>query len=202
MRNFKFLPLLALAFFMSSAAANANTITVGPTPFISLVGPPYQWSYGVTLDGNSQVNDGDFFTIFDFDGFVNGSQSNNAGWTASSTGTGTCPTDTGFPALCAIFDDPALPNLTWTRTGGVIMGPGENNPAILLGIFSAQSIYNSPKNDGWVSQDQDNQTGTANEGAGGNTNVPVSAVPEPASLLLLGSGLAAVARMRARKKAA
>jgi hypothetical protein len=201
MRTFRFLPLLTLMLALTAVNASANTITVGPTPIV-IGGGPFTWAYGVTLDGNSQINNGDFFTIFDFDGYINGTQSANAGWNATSSNLGTCPTDVGFPALCSIFDDPALPNLTWTRTGGTIMGPGSNNPAILLGIFSAQSIYDNPRNDGWVSQDQDNQTGTANEGAGGNTNVPFATpVPEPASLLLLGSGLAFVARMRKRKTA-
>lgn len=191
MRKFVLLTVLVL---LATTSVSANTITVTPTPVIS-GSNPYSWAYDVTLDGDSQINPGDFFTIFDFDGLVLGSQSANAGWTASSSAVGACPTDFGFPVLCAAADDPAIPNLTWTRTGSVIVSTGGVVP---LGVFSAQSIYNIPRNDFFVSQDQDNQLNSPNEGAGGGTNVP--SVPEPASLLLLGSGLALIARRKMVKK--
>jgi hypothetical protein len=189
---------LVAVFSLIAAAAAANTITVNPTP---LIGPlnagSYIWRYGVTLDGNSQINDGDFFTIFDFAGFVPGSQNAVAGWSASSANVGTCPAQNPFPALCSVADDPLVPNLTWTRTGGTFLNPNSPN-SVVLGVFGARSIYNQARNDFFVSQDQDNETGTANEGAGGNTNVP-NPVPEPASLILLGSGLIGLSRLRKKK---
>ena len=54
---------------LSAPTAFANTITVDPTPTISGAGP-YTWTYTVTLEGNSSISSGDFFTIFDFAGFV------------------------------------------------------------------------------------------------------------------------------------
>ena len=142
MRTLRLLPLLTLTILFSVSAAHANTITVSPTPVIAGVGP-YNWFYGVTLEGDSQINTGDFFTIFDFEGYISGTQQTTAaGWTGTSSLIGTCPAQDPFPALCAVADDPAVPNLTWTRTGGVILGPGANNPALVLGIFSAQSIFN------------------------------------------------------------
>ena len=195
-KTLSLLPLLMLV--ISVSVASGNTITVSPTPVIAGVGP-YNWFYGVTLEGDSQINTGDFFTIFDFEGYISGTQQTTAaGWTGTSSLLGTCPAQDPFPVLCAVADDPSVPNLTWTRTGGTILGPGANNPALVLGIFSAQSIFNETRNDFWTSQDQDNQNGIPNEGAGGNTNVPVAPIPEPATLLLLGSGLAFVARMRKR----
>jgi PEP-CTERM motif len=194
--------LSTIAVGLLSSAAMATTI-VSPTPIIA-GGGPYTWSYAVSLEGNSQINTGDFFTIFDFAGFVAGSQNVVAGWAPSSALTGVCPGQAPFPALCALADDPAVPNLTWIRTGGVIIGPGAGASAP-LGNFTAQSLFNLPRNDFFVSQDQDNQTipPTPNEGAGGNTNVPLAltqVVPEPASLLLLAGGLLAIARVRRKAR--
>ena len=191
--------LATIAFGLLSSTAMANTITVSPSPIIT-GGGPYTWSYSVTLDGNSQISNGDFFTIFDFAGYVAASQNAPAGWTPSTSNTGVCPAAAPFPTLCAAVDDPAITNLTWTRTGGTIAGAGFAGGTVALGNFTAQSIFNVPVNDFFTSQDDDLQTGTMNEGAGGNTNVPIAPVPEPASLLLLGSGLVAAAA-RARRKA-
>ncbi len=63
----------------------------------------------------------------------------------------------------------------------------------MIGNFSAQSIFYVPTNDAWTSQDDDLQTGTMNEGAFGNTNVPMQqtqTVPDGGSTAaLLGSVL-------------
>lgn len=194
-RQFKgTLVALVLLAFVSLTPTNAfATITVTPTPMISGAGP-YTWTYSVNLVGFSSIDAGDFFTILDFAGFVPGTQTVVANWTASSANSGVCPAD--LAGTCAGFDDPAVPNLTWTYTGTGIANPNTNPATVFfLGNFAANSTFNMPRNDWFFSRDNDLAAPHTDEGAGGNTNVPAS-VPEPSSLLLFGSGLTALAFAR------
>jgi hypothetical protein len=181
------------------STANANTIVVTPTPVVTPSGPNYTWDYEVGLLGNSSINAGDFFTIFDFFGFT-GAVVTPANWSFSSANTGVC---SGFvtqdqSAFCAAQDNPGVPNLTWTYVGvAPIVNVGFSTS---LGHFIATSTSNTPSDDGFVSRDNDLQLNHPDQGASGPTNVPAT-VPEPASLLLLGSGLLGAARARARARA-
>jgi hypothetical protein len=189
------LALTAVLALGSSSAAKANTILVTPSPIIAGFNPA-TWNYAVFLVGTSTIETGNFFTILDFAGF-NGVANTNPGWTFSSSNTGTCPIESPFSTDCVAADDPSIPNLTWTRTGAAILGTGFD----FLGQFTAQSIFITPVNGDTFSQDRDNQTGTSNEGAHTQTNVPFGvAVPEPASLVLLGGGLLAFARSRRKAR--
>ncbi|CAN5597477.1 hypothetical protein BH20VER1_BH20VER1_10080 [soil metagenome] len=80
----------------------------------------------MTLD--QEVRTGNYFTIYDFAGFVPGSATQPAGWLFSSSLIGVTP-PTVLPN-----DDPGIFNLTWTYVGTTtLIGPD------FLGIFSAVS---------------------------------------------------------------
>ncbi len=64
---------------LGSTAAEA-TIIPTPTPIITGTAL-YTWTYEVNLEGNSQVNTNDFFTIIDFAGFTGIQTAPNANWT-------------------------------------------------------------------------------------------------------------------------
>ena len=78
---------------LSAPAAFANTITVRPDPDHHAVPGPTRGRTTVSLAGNSQISNGDFFTIFDFAGFVAGTQCALAGWSFNSATLGSCPAE-------------------------------------------------------------------------------------------------------------
>ena len=95
----------------------------------------------------------------------------------------------GFtPSNVTPSDNPNIVNLTWVYTSGSpVLGPWTVNG------FSAESIYSLPEqvwytSRGWRNQGE--QKGTIGDNIG-NTTGPASAVPEPATLALLGSGILA-----------
>ena len=123
--------LLALA----ALAATATSATAGLQPMSVTVTPEmdgYRYSYGVVLTSDSKFNPGDFFTIFDFKGYVPGTATAPAGFSFSSADSG------GNPIQIGAVDDPTVPNLSWTYNGsGSINGP------VRVGDFSVVSTLPS-----------------------------------------------------------
>ena len=169
-------------------------------------GGSFLWTYNIALafDQNAtggavqSVNPvpvaatGDFLTIYDFRGFVGGTCVAPTGWTCQTQGIGFTP-DTQTPA-----DDAGLTNLSFTRTGATLVGPMPD-----LGDFSAQSIIALTDAGVFTSR------GTKNAGdpqligtkvdSIGEVAVPAP-VPEPSTLLLVGSTLAGLGAVLRRRK--
>jgi len=117
--------------FLSSTLLTARADIIPTLDSITNAGSNFQWNYSVNVTLDQQVRTGDFFTIFDFAGFVPGSAMQPEGWLFSSSLIGLTP-PTVLPQ-----DDPGIFNLTWTYVGTTpIVGPQ------FLGIFSAISDTN------------------------------------------------------------
>jgi hypothetical protein len=78
----------------------------------------------VTVESGTTAPNPDFFTIFNFDGFVPNSATSPAGWTFSTSTNGVTPLR-GGKAVVNPEDIEGIPNLTWSRTGPALKGPVE-----------------------------------------------------------------------------
>ena len=150
--------LLALA--GTALTARADIIA----SFDSIVpnGSNFQFNYTATVTGDQEVETGDFFTIYDFNGLVPNSGSMPPNWSFSSAFLGRTPTQVNPP------DDPTILNITFTYTGTMpIIGPAP------LGTFSAVSNFGQ-SHPGYFAAEA-----TANPGGNKIDNVGVIPVPVP-----------------------
>jgi hypothetical protein len=134
----------------------------------------------------------EYFTIYDFNGYIGGTASGPSGWTPSSANLGLTEWE---PAGDAPFDDPSVANVTFRYTGsGVAAGSNLGNftisstigPEVIWGRFSSQATHTNSdrfvRNTGWVQIPVP---------GGGDTTIP-----EPMTMGLIGSGLAGLGLFR------
>ena len=184
--------LLALTASMPNAAQAGFTVTLDSVSG----GGPFTFAYSATIPVGDQISPGDFFRIFDFNGYVAGSALMPAGWSLGVANTNPTPPPN---VILTHSDDITLPNLTFTYNGGAPIVGG----ATVSG-FSAQSVFGSF---GVVKDFVGRDTKSTGPTAGtfvdsiGDIGVP-GAVPEPGSivsLLLGGTMLAAAGRRYCRR---
>ena len=76
---------------------------------------------GETLTPGASKATGDFVTVYNFYGLIDGSAKVPAGWEFSSEASGRTPELGGYPLVLPV-DVPNTPNLTWTVTKPVAAG--------------------------------------------------------------------------------
>jgi hypothetical protein len=188
----KSLALLAVwACWSIAGPARAGLLPVSAT--ISSEGDNYRYTYGVVLTSDSTLHTGDFFTIYDFAGYVDGGAP-VAGWTLTTANSG--PT----PGYVMPFDDPNTPNLTWTYNGpdGAV-GQG------LIDTFAALSSFEGAT-DGFFASLTHRQVDGHTEANVTDTQVPAPSIvgasdmpncaPEPSAIVLGAVALSLVVGLR------
>lgn len=193
--------LIALALLASAGAANASIIpTLSGVP-TATGGGDFSWMYDATLASDQALLSGNYFTIYDFDGYT-GYGAIPADWTVTTALLG----DTPF--WVNPIDDPSILNVTFTWTGPAVNWTSPYME-VELGTFELFSTYNQGSLIGSYSS-----LGTRNQGPSRGTDIasvgsvttPLEGgnvvVPEPATWALLIAGFGMVGTAMRRRKVA
>ena len=197
---------MALRFWKLSLAAGlcvaiGGTAQAGLLPLTASAlpdGDNFRYTYGVMLTSNSTLQKGDGFVIYDFAGFIPGTNTQPEGYSFNTSSTG------GLSGRTVPFDNPSLPNLIWTYNGDTpLLGQiGLGNFAALSTRpedttstdFTSRTHVEDPN--GNVRAEDNITPTTAPLGTQPPPPPPPPGVPEPTSLLLLAAGIPIAAGVR------
>jgi hypothetical protein len=183
------LTAVAGVFAAFAPAARAGLLPVSQTD--APAGGNWRYTYGIVLTTDAYIKAGDSFTVYDFAGLVPGSAQAPAGWALSVADV------TKSNGKTVPFDDPNLPNLTWTYTGPQVDGQKG------LGLFSALSDVGQTQAGSFIAQTHRSIDGHLDFNITDATvpleshTPPPQNSPEPATLALLGIGLPLACAVRA-----
>lgn len=170
MRKTYLLGLFAAAILAPGTRADIIPSITTATDVTPVGGGNFSWNYSATLTQDENVMGHDFFTIYDFAGYVPGGNTQPAGWTFSAALVGITP------GKVTPTDNPHLFNLTWTYIGSTQVGPEA------LGIFSAVSHTNLAKSGEFASEATKNSGDLAGTKVDNIGNVAVP-IPESSALM-------------------
>ena len=189
-----------------TASGSAGAGIIPTLSSVTLIAPGvYRYRYAVDLSVLAKLDPARnpaFVTIYDFDGFIPGSQSATGGLGASFLASSALSGPNAQWTVPA--DDPTVANLTRTYAGGAVGG------SAFLGYFSADSTFGTTRLDSYTSQATTDTPGRRTDNTPssniGSIAVPQwgplsSIVPEAASLTLVGVGLLLVGVARAARRA-
>ncbi len=175
------------------SAARADITPVSSTPTVTSLGSgQYRYTWPVQVTGSTQVNLGDYFTLYDLEGYVsNSALTPNASWIFSQQLTGSSP-----PGVTP-NDSSVLKNVTFTYCGSTpIVGPR------IIGNFSIVSTIPTFRSQGANFAGSSTNSISCVKIANLTGIGAPSATPEPGTLLLVGAGLLGLIAGRRRASAA